>query len=579
MKILANARISTRLMMGFSLLLVVSIASTGLALYNATKNAEATRQMMQLPVAKERLVSDWYVLLYASIARISMIARSTDETLASSFSDVISAGVAKATKLTKDIEARLDSEQEKALFKEITGVRASYVAAREKVMNLRKGGDSAAATAAYTDTFLPASKAFEGKVFELLSLQRKSIDDTAAAIDQANDRSIRLVFLLSALLVAAGAIAAVMISRSITVPLKHAVSVAGRVAAGDLTTKIDTSGKDEIGDLMQALDGMNSALRRIVNQVQTGTHSIANAAGEIASGNMDLSARTERQAGSLEETAASVEELTSTVRQNSENATLANQLALSASTIAAKGGTVVSQVVDTMGSINESARKIVDIISVIDGIAFQTNILALNAAVEAARAGEQGRGFAVVAAEVRNLAQRSAGAAKEIKTLIGNSVDKVDLGSKLVAEAGVTMDEVVASVKRVTDIMSEITVASREQSAGIEQVNHAIIEMDGTTQQNAALVEQAAAAAQSMQDQAAALAEIIDVFKVDNAVALPNPPARHQKAASVNRIPARATAGVGIGLKKKPATPATRLAYASEPARPVASGKDDWEEF
>ncbi len=569
MKILANARISTRLMMGFSLLLVISIASTGLALYNATRNAEATRQMMQLPVAKERLVSDWYVLLYASIARTSMIARSTDETLASSFSDVISAGVAKATKLTKDIEARLDGDQEKALFKEITTVRANYVAAREKVLSLRKSGDSAAALAAYSDTFLPASKAFEGKVFELLSLQRKTIDDTAAAIDQANDRSIQLVTLLSALLVAAGAVAAVMISRSITVPLKHAVGVAGRVAAGDLTTNIDVSAKDEIGELMQALDGMNQALRRIVNQVQSGTHSIANAAGEIASGNMDLSARTERQAGSLEETAASVEELTSTVRQNSENATLANQLVLSASAIAAKGGTVVSQVVDTMGSINDSARKIVDIISVIDGIAFQTNILALNAAVEAARAGEQGRGFAVVAAEVRNLAQRSAGAAKEIKALIGNSVEKVDLGTKLVAEAGVTMDEVVASVKRVTDIMSEITVASREQSAGIDQVNHAIIEMDGTTQQNAALVEQAAAAAQSMQDQAAALAEIVDVFKVDNAVAPAPRVALPRKAAPAPRV----------ALSHK-AAPASRTpAVSNTPSRRLALGKDDWEEF
>jgi len=272
----------------------------------------------------------------------------------------------------------------------------------------------------------------------------------------------------------------------------------------------------ETGRLLQALKTMNDGLVSIVTEVRQGTDNIAAASTEIASGNLDLSSRTEEQASSLAETASSMEQLTSTVRQNADNARQANQLAMNASEVAQRGGAVVAQVVSTMDEINSSARKIVDIISVIDGIAFQTNILALNAAVEAARAGEQGKGFAVVATEVRSLAQRSAAAAKEIKELIGNSVDKVDAGSTLVSQAGATMDEVVTSIQRVTDIMGEITSASAEQSSGIEHVNHAISQMDSVTQQNAALVEEAAAAAASLQDQAASLAQVVSIFKLDD---------------------------------------------------------------
>ena len=307
-----------------------------------------------------------------------------------------------------------------------------------------------------------------------------------------------------------------MIARSVSRPIEQAVKVAQQVAMGDLTNRIEVTSKDETGKLMQALKDMNENLVRIVSNVHSGTNAIATASSQIAAGNLDLSSRTEQQASSLEETASSMEELTSTVKQNADNARQANQLAASASDIALQGGAIVVRVVHTMGAINDSAKKIVDIISVIDGIAFQTNILALNAAVEAARAGEQGRGFAVVATEVRSLAQRSAAAAKEIKTLIGDSVEKVDAGSKLVAQAGSTMDEVVNSVKRVTDIMAEIAAASQEQSAGIEQVNQAISQMDQVTQQNAALVEEAAAAAESLQDQASSLAQTVSVFKLDS---------------------------------------------------------------
>jgi methyl-accepting chemotaxis protein-1 (serine sensor receptor) len=366
--------------------------------------------------------------------------------------------------------------------------------------------------------------------------------------------------------------------RAISAPLNASVRIARGVAGGDLTQQIYVNSNDETGQLLQALKDMNDSLINTVGKVRQGTETIGVASREIAAGNGDLSSRTESQASSLEETASSMEELTATVKQNADNARQANQLVVSASDFAVKGGNVVGQVVQTMGSIKESSRKIVDIIGVIDGIAFQTNILALNAAVEAARAGEQGRGFAVVAAEVRNLAQRSAGAAKEIKSLIGDSVEKVDAGSRLVDEAGQTMEQIVTSVKHVADIMSEITAASQEQSAGIGEINQAITQMDEMTQQNAALVEQAAAAAESMQEQAALLAEAVAAFKMDDG-ARPQAAARGAPKAVVRSEPA-------------PSVPATRpaarptTARAPSPARaqtlaPVAaSGNgDEWEEF
>ncbi|HYD60137.1 MAG TPA: methyl-accepting chemotaxis protein [Noviherbaspirillum sp.] len=315
-------------------------------------------------------------------------------------------------------------------------------------------------------------------------------------------------------LIGLGGLILYLIARSISVPLNRAVTLAERVASGDLTTQIDASGKSETARLMMSLKQMNDNLKRIVGEVRASVDTIGSAANDIASGNSDLSSRTESQASSLEETASSMEELTSTVRQNADNAKQANQLAGHASEVAVKGGQVVSDVVHTMGAINESSRKIVDIISVIDGIAFQTNILALNAAVEAARAGEQGRGFAVVASEVRNLAQRSASAAKEIKELINNSVEKVDAGNRLVSEAGASMEEIVNSVRNVTSIISEIVMASQEQASGIDQINQAVTHLDETTQQNSALVEQAAAAAESLNEQVQRLVHSMEIFKL-----------------------------------------------------------------
>lgn len=363
-----------------------------------------------------------------------------------------------------------------------------------------------------------------------------------------------------------------IIRAMISKPLGAATRAAQKIAGGDLTASVRSSGRDEIGQLTEAINGISQSLASVVGNVRVGTDAITSASDEIAAGNADLSSRTESQASSLEETASSMEELTSTVRQNADNARQANQMAATASSVAVKGGQVVGQVVDTMGSIKASSGKIADIISVIDGIAFQTNILALNAAVEAARAGEQGRGFAVVATEVRSLAQRSASAAKEIKALIDDSVQKVDHGSKLVDDAGHTMEDIVNSVKRVADIMSEITAASQEQSTGIEQVNRAIGQMDEMTQQNAALVEQAAAAALSMQGQAAALAQEVSVFKLGSEAQTtqraPTPLARVAKPA----------ARTGVTTQKK--APASKVAASSRViGKPVSTNNDEWEEF
>ena len=355
----------------------------------------------------------------------------------------------------------------------------------------------------------------------------------------------------------------------------YAAAIAGRIAAGDLGTDVTVKANDR-SSLLFAMKSMRDNLANIVGQVRMGTDTIATASSQIASGNLDLSSRTEQQASSLEETASSMEELTSTVKQNADNARQANGLAMTASEVAKKGGSVVAEVVGTMTAINDSSRKIVDIIAVIDGIAFQTNILALNAAVEAARAGEQGRGFAVVASEVRNLAQRSAAAAKEIKTLIGDSVEKVEIGAKLVDQAGATMDEIVESVKRVTDIMGEITAASQEQTSGIEQINQAITQMDEVTQQNAALVEEAAAAAESLQDQAANLSQVVSIFKTGNEqtmmpAATPATPRAKEKSALAQRMKK--------ALPARPVRPTRAVAAPAARVAAVTASGGDWEEF
>jgi len=400
----------------------------------------------------------------------------------------------------------------------------------------------------------------------------KGAADGAASLASNHWLSGITIALLIVFIVAMG----ITVIRKIVGSLQQAIDITEMVAKGDLTSQIQVSSNDEFGRLMQALKKMNDSLIHVVSQVYSGTETIATASGEIANGNMDLSSRTEHQASALEETASSMEEITATVKHNADNARQANQLALSASDVAIKGGAVVSQVVDTMGAINTSSKKIVDIIGVIDGIAFQTNILALNAAVEAARAGEQGRGFAVVASEVRSLAQRSAAAAKEIKTLINDSVDNVEVGSKLVNQAGSTMQEVVDSISRVTDIMAEITAASQEQTAGIEQVNQAITQMDEVTQQNAALVEQAAAATQALQEQTGNLAHVVSMFhlgtnRIATKVATKTVPYKSNTASLKSSPAPRKLAS----YSKSAATSKSTSAIASN----TAPNNDEWETF
>ena len=464
--------------------------------------------------------------------------------------------------------------EEKALLEKVQAARVTYSTSFLKVAELVEADSrDEASTMMNAETF-PALDALLDNIKALVEMQKRAVDASGAAAKHDINFSRLVMIFLGVTALLAGTWFAWWITRTITAPLNEAVAIAKHVAGGDLTTRIVVKTRDETGQLLQALKDMNESLSRTVGEVRAGTETISTVSSEIATGNLDLSSRTEAQAGSLEETASSMEQLTSTVQQNADNARQANQLVLSASDVALKGGKVVGHVVDTMSSIKESSRKIVDIIGVIDSIAFQTNILALNAAVEAARAGEQGRGFAVVAAEVRNLAQRSAGAAKEIKALIDASVERVDAGARLVDEAGATMDEIVTSVKQVADIMSEITAASDEQSSGIEQVNQAIAQMDEITQQNAALVEEAAAAAQSMQDQAGALSQAVRVFKL----------ARGASNVAVAAAPRKAAPRQVKSTRATPRTAATANPSAGKPLPSAAALKAhnsdaDWEEF
>jgi len=476
------------------------------------------------------------------------------------------------------LEKMINTDVGRAAFKKVVDTRTAYGAAVDRYVKLvQEGKKEEARKYLLTDVYTlraPLMAAINDFIKLQEGLMKKADQESNEIYAMA-----RLVLIAMSVIAAIiAAVAALLATRSITRPISDAVKVAETVAGGDLTSRIDVRSKDETGQLMQALKNMNDNLLDIVTRVRTGTDTIATASAQIAAGNQDLSSRTEEQASSLEETASSMEELTSTVRQNADNARQANQLAVTASDVAVKGGEVVSQVVETMGAINDSSHKMADIINVIDGIAFQTNILALNAAVEAARAGEQGRGFAVVATEVRSLAQRSASAAREIKTLIDDSVEKVEAGSKLVEQAGSTMDEVVSSIKQVHDIMSEITAASQEQSDGIEQVNQAVSQMDQVTQQNAALVEEAAAAAESLQDQAANLVEAVSVFKTGTGtvvVATKRQQAGSKPAANLKLVTQPKLAAKPAAKALAAPSSAPKLA----PPKAEAGKEGDWEEF
>ncbi|UGQ48157.1 methyl-accepting chemotaxis protein [Massilia endophytica] len=512
---ISNMKIGMRLAVGFGLVMLLMAILTGVGVTRLMGIGKINDKIIEQDWVKADAANTINVTTRANARRTMELFITSDKAKVDNIYQRIDANKKTINDALGTLDGLVASARGKELLARIKESRAAYVASFGKVAKLLEGGQRDEAVATMHGETLASLDALQEQIKSLVDLQKDIVVNSGAeGREMIASAQILMVGLgVAALLIAAGF--AWWITHSITRPLEEAVQLARTVAAGDLTSRITVRSADETGQLLQALKEMNESLVRIVGEVRVGTDTIATASSQISTGNLDLSSRTEEQASSLEETASSMEELTSTVKQNADNARQANVLAQSASEVAVKGGAVVSQVVDTMGSINESAKKIVDIIGVIDGIAFQTNILALNAAVEAARAGEQGRGFAVVATEVRNLAQRSAAAAKEIKSLISDSVEKVDVGSKLVDQAGTTMEEIVESIRRVTDIMGEITAASQEQSAGIEQVNQAITQMDDVTQQNAALVEEAAAATQSLQEQAGSLAKVVSIFKLD----------------------------------------------------------------
>ena len=568
---LSNFKIGTRLGIGFGLVLIllILIASMGVSkMANLNANVDA---MVNQDWVKARLAVKVLDNVRGSIARVFQIVAETDPQEVAKAHERLVANTKGFNEAIDKLDPLLETPEGKKMLVEIKATRDAYVSSFGKVITLMKDGNRDEASKIAFGVTYKNLQSLANAVRDLNDLLQKSFDEKGALSTQTYQSARMQMLVLSLIAVIVGMGFGWWITGSITRPINYAVEVAQTISSGNLDNDIDVSSEDETGQLMQALKEMNESLNNLCSQVRAGTDTIATASCQIAAGNMDLSSRTEEQASSLEETAASMEELTDTVKQNADNARQANQLAVTASDVASKGGAVVSQVVDTMIAINASSKKIVDIISVIDGIAFQTNILALNAAVEAARAGEQGRGFAVVATEVRNLAQRSAAAAKEIKTLIDQSVENVEIGTKLVDQAGSTMNEIVESVRRVTDVMSEITAASQEQMQGIDQVSVAISQMDTVTQQNAALVEEAAAAAATMQDQAENLSQVVSIFKLSGAYA----------ALVENSKPALRASPKPAKPALRPATkrPALQVSAAKKEPKASVAAADDWEEF
>jgi methyl-accepting chemotaxis protein len=512
--VLANMRVGLKLAWGFGavllfLTIVAAISYRNLTVLKHDVNVLITEDFTKTELANKVIFNNNII---ARAMRNSLLVKNQ--------ADITKelARIANSSQTIKDdmdkLESKINSEQEKSHFKEVQDSQAKYLRAKEQFIGLVSDGKRDEAIDYLLTEIRPLQEAYIGSLNEMIAYQTGLMVQTGKNADGQVSSAVSQIVILGILALLAGSTIGFVITRSITDPLNKAVKVANAVAQGDLSSSIEVKYKDEIGQLLQALKKMNDNLAIIISDVRSSTDSINGAAQQVSFGNNDLAQRTAEQAGSLEETATSMEELASTVRQNAENAKKANQLAVRASDVAIKGGRAVNEVVETMASISASSKKIVEIISVIEAIAFQTNILALNAAVEAARAGEQGRGFAVVAAEVRSLAQRSSTAAKEITALINASVTNVDIGSSQVDMAGATMTEIVNAVKRVTDIMSEISEASSEQSTGIEQVNQAITQMDEVTQQNAALVEEATAAAEAMQEQARTLSDSVSVFRL-----------------------------------------------------------------
>ncbi|QKO21498.1 methyl-accepting chemotaxis protein [Rhodoferax sp. BAB1] len=580
-------RIGTRLALAFAAVLVITTTVSALGVWRLGTLKDTSHQIATIELQRSLLAQRWASQIAINWVRASAALKTSD----TAYIDALQKDMAATSKAISDDQKQLESLMEddagKALLAVVAKDRKTYVDARAALIKRQKDGENI--LGAVDSELRPLAETYLKAVDQVAVHARQILSETQAHAQATAARSQLAQTGGTVLAVLLGMVLAYLVTRSIVQPVRQAATSTRHIAEGDLTTHIPARGSDEVAQLLQSLAAMQHNLAQIVSRVRSGSESVSTASAEIAQGNQDLSARTESQASALEETAASMEELSSTVKQNADNARQANQLAQSASTVAVQGGQVVAQVVDTMKGINDSSRKIADIISVIDGIAFQTNILALNAAVEAARAGEQGRGFAVVAAEVRSLASRSAEAAKEIKTLITDSVERVGQGTALVDQAGATMNEVVASIRRVTDIMGEISAASSEQSSGVSQIGEAVTQMDQATQQNAALVEEMAAAASSLKSQAQDLVSTVAVFKVDAQ------PQEFRTAAPVTAA-MRATSPATPRPVKPAGQPARALAPAATRARAAApqapargepprletkagGGDGDWESF
>jgi len=581
-------RMAHKLWMAVVLIVVLLVAVVGFSGYRSSRvqaEAEAVAKDMD---ARVQAALRWSGLTETNAARTQALIVSNDPAVEAEFKDVIAATSAQISEVQKSLESMALSDADKAQMARIAEARKKMIDLRGEARKLKTDGQQDQAVTLVKQSYNPAVAAYLQTLHDFVRQQQETAAAKQAEMAASRMLTVKMAAVAVGLLLLAIIVGAYYLIGSIQQPLEQASGLAERIAGGDLSMQESVTRGDEFGDLLRALYTMSDALGRMVHQVRQSTDSIAIASAEIATGNHDLSMRTEETSSNLQETAAAMEQFTSTIQQSAGSAQQASSLAVGATGVARKGGEVVTQVVATMEDINHSSKKIADIIGVIDGIAFQTNILALNAAVEAARAGEQGRGFAVVASEVRSLAGRSAEAAKEIKQLISASVEKVETGSRLVTDAGTTMTDIVQSVQRVTDMIGEITAASSEQSAGVSQVNQAIGNLDQMTQQNAALVEESAAAAQSLREQADQLAQVVSRFKVNAASYGPAQAAigaARATAAALAKPPAaaapRAAAKAPAPKAARPAAPQVP-AVAASPARKaeVAQGaEDDWESF